>query len=53
MDILVYTSEPLKGDGMIRLMPFLLACCIAAVLLAQQTPQSGETVFFGKAGCAS
>ena len=38
---------------MTRLLPFLLAGCIVGTLLAQQTPQSGETLFFGKAGCAS
>jgi len=38
---------------MIRLLPFLLAGCIVGGLLAQQTPQSGEALFFGKAACAS
>ena len=38
---------------MIRLLPLLLVGCIVAALLAQQAPQSGETLFFGKAGCAS
>jgi alcohol dehydrogenase (cytochrome c) len=31
----------------------LLAGCIVGTLLAQQTPQSGEALFFGKAACAS
>src|SRR5690242_10421471 len=38
---------------MIRLVPFLIACCIVGSLLAQQAPQSGEALFFGKAACAS
>src|SRR3954447_5676058 len=38
---------------MIRSLPLLLPGCIAGALLAQQTPQSGEFLFFGKAGCAS
>ena len=38
---------------MIRLLPFLLVGCIVGALLAQQAPQSGEALFFGKAACAS
>ncbi len=38
---------------MIRLLPFLLVGCIVGELLAQQAPQSGEALFFGKAACAS
>src|ERR1043166_8652169 len=38
---------------MIRLFSLLLTGCIAAALLAQQAPQSGEVLFFGKAACAS
>ena len=38
---------------MIRLLPFLVVGCIVGELLAQQAPQSGETLFFGKATCAS
>ena len=38
---------------MIRLSPLLLVGCIVGALLAQQAPQSGEALFFGKAACAS
>src|SRR4051794_17562301 len=37
------------GDRMIRLFPLLLSCCMVGALLAQQAPQSGEALFFGKA----
>jgi alcohol dehydrogenase (cytochrome c) len=38
---------------MIRILPFLLAGSIVGALVAQQAPQSGEALFFGKAACAS
>src|SRR5688572_20131126 len=38
---------------MIRLLPLSLSYCIVGALLAQQAPQSGEVLFFGKASCAS
>ena len=38
---------------MSRLLPFLLAGCLVGALFAQQAPQSGEELFFGKAACAS
>src|SRR6187401_1284921 len=38
---------------MIRILPLLLSGHIAGALLAQQAPQSGEGLFFGKAACAS
>jgi hypothetical protein len=38
---------------MIRLLPFLLATWIVGALLAQQPPQSGEALYFGKAACGS
>src|SRR3954468_12180550 len=38
---------------MIRFWPVLLVGCIVGALLAQQAPQSGETLFFGRAACAS
>jgi len=37
----------------IRPSPLLLVGCIVGALLAQQAPQSGEALFFGKAACAS
>ena len=38
---------------MIRLLPLLLWYCVVGALFAQQAPQSGEDLFFGKASCAS
>ncbi|HUQ94693.1 MAG TPA: PQQ-binding-like beta-propeller repeat protein [Bryobacteraceae bacterium] len=37
---------------MIRLLPLSLSYCIVGALLAQQAPESGEVLFFGKASCA-
>src|SRR5262245_60198588 len=38
---------------MIRRLPLLLSVCLMGAVLAQQAPQSGEVLFFGKAACAS